>query len=112
MPNIKNPLDWDLEDEENKESIDAAHAKQYELDVHFLRTFSTPSGKIVLDHLISNTRGAGTWLVSIAMQHSMEAACAHGFAREGQNALIDNITQRIERARNYELKAKPTKKGK
>lgn len=91
----KNPLAWDINERPKNESFEKASNEQAELDKLYLACFKTPAGKAVLEHLISNTIHAATWMASL----DYNKAIAHGFAREGQNALVRNIEQRIERAK-------------
>jgi hypothetical protein len=92
---LRNPLAWDLEEEPNPQ-LKKAQEEQESLDFAYAQTFATTEGKRVLEHLRKHTIEAGTWLSSLPY----EKAIAHGFAREGQNALVRNIEQRIERGRN------------
>ena len=63
-----------------------------ELDRMFLRTFTSASGKRVLDYLRRSTYLQPTW-------YPGEDA-SHGYAREGQNSIVREIEKRIERARS------------
>lgn len=81
-----------------KEAFERAAADLFNLNAAFHRCFSSPDGKAVLDFLVKNTLEAGTWLSGLAASNGMDAATAHGFAREGQNALIRDILSRIDLA--------------
>jgi len=81
-----------------KEVFEQAAAELFNLNSAFLRCFSTPDGQIVLDFLKKNTIEAGTWMPGLAASNGLEAATAHGFAREGQNALVRDVLGRIELA--------------
>jgi len=61
------------------------------LDRAFARTFETTEGKKVLDYLVDKTLSQPTWVVG--------AGTDFGFAREGQNSIIREILQRIERVK-------------
>lgn len=92
-----NPLGYDKPegqevDENSQAYIDAARA-DYELCVYFAKTFNGKSGKEVLKFLRTATIESSTWCVSFG---SRDKAIDHGFAREGQNALIKDIEKRIE----------------
>ncbi len=52
-----------------------------------------------LKFLRDNTIEAGTWMAGLALERGMDAANAHGYAREGQNALVRDIFDRIERVK-------------
>ena len=61
------------------------------LDRAFARTFETAEGKIVLDYLKEKTINQPTWVIG--------AGTDFGFAREGQNSIVRDILQRIERTK-------------
>ncbi len=63
-----------------------------ELDLMFVRCFSTEAGAEVLDYLKSMTLDQPSWYPG--------EDPSHGFAREGQNSIVREITRRIERGRN------------
>ena len=65
---------------------------QDELDLMFVRCFSTESGVEVLDYLKSVTLDQPSWYPG--------EDPSHGFAREGQNSIMREILRRIERGRN------------
>jgi len=65
--------------------------KQVEIDKAFARTFETEEGKKVLEFLIHKTLNQPTWVPG--GDHSF------GYVREGQNSVIREIQQRIERAK-------------
>lgn len=91
-----NQLQWD-DLEPKLENIEEAASKAYELNIHFLRTFSTPSGKKVLEWLTSHTLDTPTWWPSADYQK----AVANGFFREGQNSLVRQILHNIDNAKSY-----------
>lgn len=62
-------------------------------------TYNTEAGKKELARLRTATIEAAAWMPSIAQQHSIEAANAHAYAREGQNALVRDIEMRLELAK-------------
>lgn len=94
-PNAK-PSEYDP----TKEVFEKAAAELFNLNSAFLRCFATPDGQTVLEFLKRNTIEAGTWMAGLANgPGGMDAAMAHGFAREGQNALIRDIIGRIDLAK-------------
>lgn len=98
---VVNQLLWDL-DEPSTEHIEAAKAKQFEEDIHFLKAFSTPSGKLVMEWLTKHTLDSPTWWPQTDYNKSIAA----GFFREGQNSLVRQLKAKIENARNYKEKTK------
>jgi hypothetical protein len=98
-----NQLNWTIgEDTPDMQQIEAAKQKEYELDVQFLKTFSTPAGKEVLQWLISHTLDTPTWWPDA----DINKATANGFFREGQNSLIRQVKAKIQRAKDYQEKRK------
>lgn len=91
---IRNPLDWKIDDlmEMNHEAVDEHNKKQYEINHKIYMIFTTKEGKEVLEWLKQNTTEAATWMSSLPY----DKAVAHGFAREGQNALVRELENRIE----------------
>lgn len=81
-----------------KEVFEQAAAELFNLNSAIYRLSQTPDGKALIDFLKKNTIEAGTWLPSLAAERGIDAATAHGFAREGQNALTRDILSRIEMA--------------
>lgn len=67
--------------------------KDTELETNkaFARTFETEEGKKVLEFLINKTLQQPTWIPG--------GDNSYGYAREGQNSIIREIQQRIERAK-------------
>ena len=65
---------------------------QIELDKAFARTFETDEGQKVLKHLMEKTLGQPTWVPGLDN--------SYGYSREGQNSIIREINQRIERAKS------------
>ena len=61
-----------------------------ELDILFAKTFGTPEGKRVLDHLCERTLESPSWFPGSDPNY--------GFVREGQNSLVREILKRINRA--------------
>lgn len=98
-PTLANPLNWDIDPKPDNKQLKQFRREQKELDYMFYRCFSTAYGKRVLQHLIENTIHSGTWLASLPY----EKAIAHGFAREGQNALVKTIKDRTERGKTVNL---------
>ena len=70
----------------------------YELDKAIERLSRTKDGKRLFKFLRQNTIEASTWSASLGYQE----AVAHGFAREGQNALVRDLENRIERVKGVD----------
>lgn len=64
------------------------------------RVFGTEDGVKLLKILREQTIESGTWLSSIVAQRGLDAATAHGFAREGQNAVVKRFEELIELAKH------------
>jgi len=103
---LNNPFSWDLEPENNNKAMEERQANLYVLDTMFFECFNTTAGKAVLAHYRKNTIEAATWMPSL----DYNKAIAHGFAREGQNALVRDTEQRIERGRTAKHKPQRSKK--
>jgi len=102
--NVKDPLGFDFEQEITITNAARAEFERKmqevaEIDSAFLRVFDSADGILVLEFLKKNTIESVTWSASIAQNTSLEAAVAHGYAREGQNALVRDIIARIEFAK-------------
>lgn len=98
-----NQLDWhNLKPEPDIAQVEAARQREYETDVEFLKTFSAPSGKIVLAWLVAHTLDTPTWWPDADYNKSV----ANGFFREGQNSLIRQLQAKINNAKNYQEKRK------
>ena len=96
-----NQLDWSIAPQApDVEQVEVARAKAYEEDVHFLKAFSTPSGKAVLQWLVLHTLDTPTWWPDA----DYNKAVANGFFREGQNCLVRQIKAKIQNAKTYEEK--------
>jgi|TARA_B100000519_G_C13870545_1_gene263418 hypothetical protein len=65
---------------------------QVELDKAFARTFESEEGRKVLTYLMHKTLEQPTWIPGFDN--------SYGYAREGQNSIIREINQRIERAKS------------
>tara|TARA_B100000214_G_C23537666_1_gene432461 strand:+ start:190 stop:516 length:327 start_codon:yes stop_codon:yes gene_type:complete len=65
--------------------------EQNDLDIAFSQCFQTKAGQIVLDYLKKKTIDQPAWVPG--------AEPSFGYAREGQNSIIREINQRMER--NY-----------
>ena len=64
---------------------------QDELDLEFVRCFSTEAGQVVLNYLKSVTLEQPGWYPG--------EDPSHGYAREGQNSIVREIERRVERGR-------------
>lgn len=63
-----------------------------EIDLLFLRVFSTEDGRKLLNVLENATIGQPSWTPG--------ADASHGYMREGQNSIVREIHHRIRRAQN------------
>lgn len=93
---FKNPLGWAQAGMDDGADPNEAVFKQkllevFELNANIARTFNTPHGKKVLAFLRKATIESATWMPSLPYQE----AISHGFAREGQNALVRDLENRI-----------------
>ncbi len=94
-----NQLNWDIGKEQpDLAQVELAKQKDYELNVLFLTTFSTPSGKKVLEWLTANTLDSPTWWPAQSKKF--------GYFREGQNSLMRQIKAKIQQAKDYQEKRK------
>lgn len=95
---LLNPLGFDALEpgptEAQKEHLDKGAEERWELVQAYHRTFNTPHGKKVLQHLREMTIESSTWRASLGLING----AAHGFAREGQNALVRHIEDQIKAA--------------
>jgi hypothetical protein len=91
---FSNPLGWkaDPDPESNKDKFTDRARELFDLNMAIVRTFKGKDGKRILEWLRSVTIEAGTWKASLPYNE----AIAHGFAREGQNALVRDIEHRIK----------------
>lgn len=62
--------------------------------------FNTDAGKRVLAAWRQLTIESSAWSPSLARQSGLEAANAHAYAREGQNAFVRDIEYKIKMAEN------------
>jgi len=81
-----------MSDESVFQTLNPSHTDRDDLDMAFVRCFSTKEGQTVLEHLRKTTIEQPTW-------YPGEDA-SHGFAREGQNSIVREIERRITRGRN------------
>lgn len=98
---MRNQLDWG-DFTPNTEALVEANRKQYEENIDFLKAFSTPSGKRVLEWLKKHTLDTPTWWPAA----DYDKAVANGFFREGQNSLVRQLINKIDMAKNYKEQEK------
>lgn len=94
-------LNPDLEptgSDETKEIFERRLREEFELNMAIAQTFNTPHGKKVLAFFRKATVESAAWMPSLALQHGLEAANAHAYAREGQNAMVRDVENRIDLA--------------
>lgn len=84
--------EWDINPDlgQVKENL----RKEYEENIEFLKTFTTPAGKKVLEWLKLHTLEAPTWWPSQSEKF--------GYFREGQNSLVRQLEKKIQQARDYQ----------
>ena len=83
---------WDSLRQADNTDLAKNQLAQDELDLMFVRCFSTEAGAEVLEHLKAITLDQPSWFPG--------EDPSHGFAREGQNSVVREILRRIERGRN------------
>lgn len=86
---------------QNNEAMDQMTRKVIDLNMAILAISKTQEGQTLLKFLREATIEAAAWSPSIALQYGIDAANAHAYAREGQNALVRDLESRIETAQNY-----------
>lgn len=89
---------WDFLDTPNLEQLEDRAEKEYELNVSFQNTFSTPHGKKVLAWLVEHTLESPTWWPAQKPEY--------GYFREGQNSLMRQIQDKIKKAKQHQEKKK------
>ncbi|HEY7803879.1 MAG TPA: hypothetical protein VIC30_05540 [Orrella sp.] len=82
---------WDSLRQSDNEHLQQNKLAQDDINVLYVRCFSTEAGIEVLEHLKSVTLDQPTWYPG--------EDPSHGFAREGQNSVVREILRRIERGR-------------
>jgi len=95
---VRNAFEDPLGFTEPQVSTDKALSDLFDICKSMHKTFSTREGKIALAWLRKATLEAAAWSPSLAQSSSIEAANAHAYAREGQNALVRDIENKIELA--------------
>jgi protoheme ferro-lyase len=106
LPNdaFTNPLGLNKSDPQQDADAVEAHFKaqlrtQFDEIMNTAMTYGSPAGQKELQRLRRATIESAAWMPSLALQHGIEAANAHAYAREGQNALVRQIEERIELAK-------------
>jgi hypothetical protein len=82
---------WDSLRQSDNEHLQQNKLAQDDINVLYVRCFSTEAGIEVLEHLKSVTLDQPTWYPG--------EDPSHGFAREGQNSVVREILRRIDRGR-------------
>ena len=98
---IEDPLGWEsLEpaSSANADAFEALNVEQFNINAKIHSVFKSKTGKEVLQWLRQQTIESAAWMPSIAISRGIDAANAHAYAREGQNALVRDIETRIELA--------------
>lgn len=74
----------------------ARSKERYEYCLKMAKVFKGPAGKEILQIWRKNTIESSAFSPILAQQTSLEAANAHAYAREGQNAFVRDIEVCIE----------------
>ncbi len=82
--------------EAQAEAFEAAAKERYEYCLDMATLFKGPKGKKMLATWRKNTIESSAFSTSLAQQSSLDAANAHAYAREGQNAFVRDIELCIE----------------
>lgn len=82
---------WDELRQADNADLTKTKIAQDELDLMFVRCFSTEAGTQVLEYLTSMTLDQPSWYPG--------EDPSHGYAREGQNSIVREIMRRLERGR-------------
>jgi hypothetical protein len=82
---------WDSLRQSDNEHLQKNKLAQDDINVLYVRCFSTEAGIEVLEHLKSVTLDQPAWYPG--------EDPSHGFAREGQNSVVREIMRRIDRGR-------------
>ena len=78
------------------EAFEAGALARYKYCCDMATIFKGVKGKAVLKAWRENTIEASAWSPALARESGMEAANAHAYAREGQNAFVRDIELCIE----------------
>ena len=90
------PKDGEATEDPQTEHHQEAAKQRYDYCVHMAQIFKSDQGKAVLKTWRENTIEASAWSPALAQQSGIEAANAHAYAREGQNAFVRDIEVCIE----------------
>lgn len=90
------PSDDKQPTDEQAEAFLEAARKRYEYCIKVAKRFKGQDGQDILKIWRQNTIESAAWMPSLAQQTSIEAANAHAYAREGQNAFVRDIELCIE----------------
>ena len=77
-------------------AFEKAAQERWEYCLNIAKMFKTPHGKKILKTWRENTIESSAFSPMLAQQSSLEAANAHAYAREGQNAFVRDIENCIE----------------
>ena len=89
----KTPYGIDAMDALDKKAKEDIEQIQGDLDKLYFACFSTPAGKIVLQHLKASTLDQPTWWATGRGEADVHLA----FTREGQNSIVREIVNRINK---------------
>ncbi len=85
-------MSWDDLRPADNDYLQAHKLSQEEMDIAFVRCFSTEYGQEVIKYLKSMTLDQPTWFPG--------EDPSYGFARDGQNTIVREILRRIERGKS------------
>lgn len=94
---FENPLGMDVTQEDSANN-NPELLETFNTIMDIASLFSTDQGKRVLKMWRENTIERAAWSPSMARQCGLDAANAHAYAREGQNAFIRDIEEKIKLA--------------
>ena len=98
MVNNPSTSGWDFfKKDPDQTAVKEVQEKSRDLNMAFSKVFETPAGKLVLAHFEKNTLGQMTFNPQVPLNPVYTA-----FFREGQNSIIREIKDRIEKGKRRE----------
>ena len=83
-------------EEAQKAAFEAAAKERWEYCMTMASIFKGPKGRAILKTWRENTIESSAFSPALAQQSGLDAANAHAYAREGQNAFVRDIENCIE----------------
>lgn len=95
----ENPLGLQQTGIDPQPDVNEAHFKAqalavFEINMAVATVKKTEAGKKLFAFLRAATIESSAWSPALAQQHGIDAANAHAYAREGQNALVRDLENR------------------